>query len=51
MCEEFCAEAGIDEVPDLNSDQRLIIVGSERGFKKSGTLLTILNNYREWGTS
>lgn len=27
--EQFCSDAGIDEVPDLNSDQRLIIVGSE----------------------
>jgi hypothetical protein len=27
--EDFCTEAGADEVPDLNSDQRLIIVGSE----------------------
>ncbi|MCX6029117.1 MAG: hypothetical protein NT169_07415 [Chloroflexi bacterium] len=29
LYEQFCAEAGIDEVPDLNSDQRIIIVGSE----------------------
>jgi len=29
LYEQFCADAGIDEVPDLNSDQRLIIVGSE----------------------
>lgn len=27
--ETFCAEAGIDEPPDLNVDQRIIIVGSE----------------------
>jgi hypothetical protein len=27
--EQFCNDAGIDEVPDLNSDQRLIVVGSE----------------------
>ncbi len=27
--ETFCAEAGIDEPPDLNTDQRIIIVGSE----------------------
>jgi hypothetical protein len=26
--EEFCEDAGIDEVPDLNKDQRTIIVGS-----------------------
>jgi hypothetical protein len=29
LYEQFCAKAGIDEVPDLNSDQRLIVVGSE----------------------
>lgn len=27
--EQFCDNAGIDEIPDINSDQRLIIVGSE----------------------
>jgi hypothetical protein len=27
--ESFCAEAGTDEVPDINTDQRVIIVGSE----------------------
>lgn len=27
--ESFCEDAGIDEVPDINTDQRLIIVGSE----------------------
>jgi hypothetical protein len=27
--EEFCAAEGIDEAPDLNTDQRLIIMGSE----------------------
>ena len=27
--EEFCTGSGIDEIPDLNIDQRLIIVGSE----------------------
>ena len=27
--EQFCSEAGIDEVPDINSEQRMIIVGSE----------------------
>lgn len=29
LYEQFCSESGIDEVPDLNSDQRMIIVGSE----------------------
>lgn len=27
--EQFCEEAGIDEIPDINTDQRMIIVGSE----------------------
>jgi hypothetical protein len=27
--EQFCATAGIDETPDINSDQRIIVVGSE----------------------
>jgi hypothetical protein len=27
--ENFCNEAGVDEVPDLNRDQRLLVVGSE----------------------
>lgn len=27
--ENFCLEAGVEEPPDLNSDQRIIIVGSE----------------------
>ncbi|MHC1604158.1 MAG: hypothetical protein ACXQTK_05635 [Candidatus Syntropharchaeales archaeon] len=29
LYEEFCIETGIDEVPDINVDQRLIVVGSE----------------------
>jgi hypothetical protein len=29
LYEQFCTDAGIDEIPDLNSDQRVIIVGSE----------------------
>ncbi len=29
LFEEFCAQAGVDEVPDLNSNQRMIIVGAE----------------------
>ena len=28
MFESFCAESGIDDLPDLNQDQRIIIVGS-----------------------
>lgn len=27
--EEFCSSAGIDEIPDINQDQRIIIVGSK----------------------
>ena len=26
--QEFCADAGIEEVPDLNTDQRIILVGT-----------------------
>lgn len=29
LYENFCSDSGIDEVPDINSDQRIIIVGSE----------------------
>lgn len=28
LYEEFCGNAGLDEIPDMNSDQRVIIVGS-----------------------
>ncbi len=27
--EQFCSQSGIDEVPDMNSDQRMIILGAE----------------------
>ncbi|MEN4005997.1 MAG: endonuclease NucS [Methanobacterium sp.] len=27
--EKFCSETGIEEVPDINTDQRIILVGSE----------------------
>ncbi|MBT3327470.1 MAG: hypothetical protein HN396_14645 [Gemmatimonadales bacterium] len=27
--EEFCSDAGLDESPDINNDQRIMIVGSE----------------------
>jgi hypothetical protein len=27
--EEFCNKSGVDEIPDINSDQRIIIAGSE----------------------
>jgi len=29
LYEQFCADNGVDEVPDLNSDQRIIVIGSE----------------------
>lgn len=29
MFETFCSDAGVDDVPDINSDQRIIIVGAE----------------------
>lgn len=28
LFESFCTEAGIDDIPDINTDQRIIIVGS-----------------------
>jgi hypothetical protein len=28
MYESFCVDAGVDEVPDINKDQRIIVVGS-----------------------
>ncbi len=27
--EQFCADCGVDEAPDINTDQRMVIVGSE----------------------
>ena len=27
--EQFCTDAGVDDVPDLNTDQRIIVVGAE----------------------
>ncbi len=61
LYEEFCARAGIDAVPDLNSDQRLIIVGSEVRDKLGSVALWLLSHnidikvievelYREDGT-
>jgi hypothetical protein len=29
MYEEFCSDAGVDETPEVNVDQRLVIVGSD----------------------
>lgn len=42
--EEFCNEAGIDEVPDINSDQRVIIVGSEVKDKLGSVALWLHNH-------
>jgi len=59
--EAFCAEAGVDEVPDLNTDQRIIIVGAEVKAKLGSVALWLLEHnvdikvieievYREGGT-
>jgi hypothetical protein len=29
LYERFCSDAGVDDVPDINSDQRMILVGAE----------------------
>ncbi len=29
LFEDFCIEAGVEEIPELNNDQRIIVVGSE----------------------
>jgi hypothetical protein len=61
LYEQFCVDAGIDEVPDLNSDQRLIVVGSEVKDKLGSVALWLLDHkidikvievevYREGGT-
>lgn len=42
--ERFCAEAGMDEVPDINTDQRLIIVGSEVRAKLGSVALWLLEH-------
>ena len=42
--EEFCAEAGVDEVPDLNTDQRIIIVGAEVKAKLGSVALWLLEH-------
>jgi hypothetical protein len=42
--ENFCAEAGTDEVPDINSDQRIIIVGSEVRAKLGSVALWLLEH-------
>lgn len=42
--EQFCADAGVDEPPDLNVDQRLIIVGSEVRDKLGSVALWLLEH-------
>jgi len=44
LYERFCSEEGIDEVPDINSDQRLIIVGSEVKEKLGSVALWLLEH-------
>jgi hypothetical protein len=44
MFEQFCSEAGVDTVPDLNTDQRLIIVGSEVRDKLGSVALWLLDH-------
>jgi hypothetical protein len=59
--EEFCAEANVDEVPDINEDQRIILVGSEVRDKLGSVALWLSDHdidikvveveaYREGGT-
>lgn len=59
--EQFCASAGVDDVPDLNADQRIIIVGSEVRAKLGSVALWLREHkvdikvieievYRESGT-
>lgn len=42
--ESFCVAAGADEVPDINSDQRMIIVGSEVRAKLGSVALWLLEH-------
>lgn len=42
--EQFCADAGVDEPPDLNVDQRIIIVGSEVRDKLGSVALWLLEH-------
>jgi hypothetical protein len=42
--EDFCVEAGVDDVPDMNSDQRIIIVGSEVKEKIGSVALWLLDH-------
>ncbi len=42
--EAFCAEAGVDDVPDLNTDQRIIMVGAEIRERLSNVTLWLRNH-------
>ncbi len=42
--ESFCAEAGVDQVPDINADQRIIIVGAEVRAKLGSVALWLLEH-------
>lgn len=44
LFESFCADAGVDPVPDLNGDQRLVIVGSEVKDKLGSVALWLLKH-------
>ena len=44
LYERFCAEAGIDDVPDLNAEQRLILVGSGIKDKLGSVALWLLEH-------
>lgn len=44
MYEEFCAEAGVEEPPDINRDQRVVIVGSEVRDKLGSVALWLLQH-------
>ncbi len=41
---EFCAQSGIDETPDINSDQRIIIAGAEVRDKLGSVALWLLEH-------
>ena len=44
LFEHFCSNAGIDETPDINGDQRIIIVGSEVKDKLGSVALWLLEH-------
>jgi hypothetical protein len=44
LYEEFCSKAGIDEPPDINADQKIIIIGSEVRDKLGSVALWLLEH-------